>query len=682
MEKTFYMDDNSSSFSKREKLELMREKGESDDHFWKDFELEGSPEEIMFDSQMPEVESWDVYAANKANQEYVESIDSVGLRANPAIDPVNLMGGGLMAVGKYGLKTGLSMLTGMVASEVPIGLGIEQVERLTDNNPYFSTLAGLALPLAAGRYLEPHVSRAASKTASALAEDFAHMLSGGPMPFGVFQRQIGSVGDFAAVDMYNKYINQYESGLRAGDMFPDKPPIVLKGQGQDNAQAIVDHLNRIGEPVPREYEGHTWNDLLGIARGMHKANLGLDPVIDMAKRGYQGDASGDFPFVWGNNKTAFPCGSFPGGKVTYDSPGCGKTLETDIRNAWMAENYPEVEQLNPVACYTKAGSNSPECYVQTGRARYGEDPASLMQNKSVGGKAERAEMESFIQKNGKEAAQEAFPGIDMKFYGDGVSIKKGDGSPMRSAEDRALKQEALGYMEQNGMAATKKKYKGLNIGFKGSRKSEWSFTQKIHRPGGTSYGNLEHVPIGNYGPVAARHGVTSTGELMFTPEMIKALEVASPGWNIAIQAGYHKMPGLHMDTPLKDRTMVNSTISGWFSPIEFLQRIMNSDDIRDAGWNTTLRYVNADPRVHPAEAARFNKYLEPVLHSTDYGVMGQPLHTGDGLATIYGRNPGIPGCCESPVKGYERKCLDCDTGDAIGKGFTDFWELPRFEKPY
>ena len=90
------------------------------------------------------------------------------VEANPPLDPINIAAGFGSGLVKSGVKTALGILPGMMASEVPIGVGLEKLQDVSGNNPYINTVAGIALPLLAGKFLEPHVNRAAGMMANDL----------------------------------------------------------------------------------------------------------------------------------------------------------------------------------------------------------------------------------------------------------------------------------------------------------------------------------------------------------------------------------------------------------------------------------------------------------------------------------------------------------------------------------
>jgi hypothetical protein len=106
--------------------------------------------------------------ANLLNVQRMGEADNVGLET-PFIDPVNILAGGAAGLMTGGLPA-LAQLPGMVASEVPIGLMLEKADEYSGSNPIVNTVAGLALPMLAGRYLEPHVNEFWGQLANDLAQ--------------------------------------------------------------------------------------------------------------------------------------------------------------------------------------------------------------------------------------------------------------------------------------------------------------------------------------------------------------------------------------------------------------------------------------------------------------------------------------------------------------------------------
>ena len=110
-----------------------------------------------------------------------------GLMANPAIDPVNILAGFGSVGATQGIGSAMGVLPGMMASEVPVGLGIEKVEEMSGGNPVANTIASVGLPLLAGKFVEPHINRmagvAAEITPRLLADETGSIKFGKELPF-------------------------------------------------------------------------------------------------------------------------------------------------------------------------------------------------------------------------------------------------------------------------------------------------------------------------------------------------------------------------------------------------------------------------------------------------------------------------------------------------------------------
>ena len=103
--------------------------------------------------------------ASMLNRERMPSVGSGEILPNPNIDPINIAAGLGGSIYGSGLKAAAGMMPGMMASEVPVGMALDQVEELTGRNPYVSTAANIGLSMMGGKMIEGPVNRFAGAMA-------------------------------------------------------------------------------------------------------------------------------------------------------------------------------------------------------------------------------------------------------------------------------------------------------------------------------------------------------------------------------------------------------------------------------------------------------------------------------------------------------------------------------------
>jgi hypothetical protein len=330
----------------------------------------------------------------------------------------------------------------------------------------------------------------------------------------------------------------------------------------------------------------------------------------------------------------------------------------------------EAPEVPMSACYVDPNTSKLECYASAQRrAKEGTDLSGGIFKRGVQGRR-REEMIDYLNEHGLEMFQQNFPEVESKFnkYAYDVGTRY---QPKHNPRIAGMtKGEVIDRLRQ-GADPTDLMRENINLDIKQVKNSPWSLSDVVYRPTGAAYTKYQPVPAG----VGVRGGVTSTGDLYFHPDIMDALYEAAPDNPfVFINANYHQpdLQGL-MGHPLQGRTMINNTVSGYFSPLEMFNRVRMADAYKEAGWNSVLRYVNSDPKLFP-ETDFYNRYLQPLRESTDFLIMGQPLHTAGGSPTYSGAASGIPSCCESPAPGgLMRTCANCEGGDALAPQFLDRW---------
>ncbi|RKY41408.1 MAG: hypothetical protein DRP85_06475 [Candidatus Makaraimicrobium thalassicum] len=228
--------------------------------------------------------------AGQLSAEEIQRADSQGLVA-PNVDPINVVAGFGAGALTSGLGTALGMIPGMMASEPIVGTALDAIEDYTGNNPILNTVAGVALPMMAGKYFEPHVNRFASSGAEvgkrALGNDIGMFL--GPNAGGADLAKLAEAKQMMQLGLDEKAVWQNTGWFRGDDgkwrfetsdqqlkvTGPKEHFDKMQARSQERMDAAAEGLKN-GEITPHEYflAEKEWKKYLGDAPQFEETSVG------------------------------------------------------------------------------------------------------------------------------------------------------------------------------------------------------------------------------------------------------------------------------------------------------------------------------------------------------------------------------------------------------------------------
>lgn len=459
-----------------------------------------------------------------------------------------------------------------------------------------------------------------------------------------------------------------------------------RADGINNYDNFVNFLIDYNVPIDPEYQitgnlAEDWGRWAEIAKDMPS----LDPII-LPGKGNLGFNKispdlGLFPegmIGYGNNKTGAYSPTHCFGKGNIDTPGCGRGGFIEQVNDYL--RMLEVPEIPGGPCYNmSSGLDMLECYASKMFEAKGSDFVGGKFKHPIGGK-ERKLMEEYLMNNGIEMFKQNYPKVLVKGTPRAYDIK--------IPKDLGISKEDIitQIIEEGPFAVERLQKQYPEITFappkakpgEKPRVSKWSISRETDYPAGAAYLKYPRSKPG----ITIRGGVTNTGDTYYREEIMNAIYEAVRGNKnpfVFISANYHTNPDAVASLarhPMQKQSILNNTVSGWFSPPELLSRVYRGDLMKEAGWNSTWRIVNSDPKTFP-EAVRFNRYTEAFDKATDMPYFFQPLHTVGGAYNKYSGVPeGLMGCCESPAPGrLSRTCANCEVGDGMAPQFLDSWGI-------
>jgi hypothetical protein len=374
----------------------------------------------------------------------------------------------------------------------------------------------------------------------------------------------------------------------------------------------------------------------------------LQPTVLSEKKPLRYQQQNELGF-YGNEKMAYSNDAYPGGRNTYDIPGCGRV-------AWAILNGQDLK----TACFGGA------CYAERllqGKQGKKASVAAGVRKFAVRG-AERTDIVKYVRKWGLKKAQAKYANRTLAWADPSTAAIK----PVRESITKiGLKKTQQKYPEWRIARRKDGSYgfRKLSVGrFESSAGEELTIiTAETAMPAAVST-NLEPADGQDI-----RLGVDTDGSAWLSnKEVLDALLESNPRTLSVYSSAYHAPPPRH---PLAGRTILNVTVSGWHPLGETLARLRYAEEARANGWNVILREVTADPAVFGEEkAAGYNRIHEALLQ-TDFFVMQQPLHEG--------RKHGealwsLPGCCVGSKKN-QHTCDECEVSEGLGKRFQAYWDI-------